>query len=73
MASEGAESRLAATISADVVGCSRLMFEAETSTIQTDSPCRSLISDLVNHHHDRLVDAPGEDVSAGTPEEETPC
>ncbi len=47
------ERRLAAILSADVVGYSRLMSEDEQGTIQTLTAYRNLISSLVSDHHGR--------------------
>ena len=56
------ERRLAAILSADVVGYSRLMTEDEQGTIQTLTAYRSLISSLVADHHGRVVDSPGDNL-----------
>jgi TolB-like protein/class 3 adenylate cyclase/Tfp pilus assembly protein PilF len=61
------ERKLAAILSADVVGYSRLMAEDEPSTIQTLNAYRSLISSLVDDHHGRVVDSPGDNLLAEFP------
>ena len=61
------ERRLAAILSADVAGYSRLMSEDEQGTIQTLTAYRSLISSLVSDHHGRVVDSPGDNVLAEFP------
>jgi TolB-like protein/class 3 adenylate cyclase len=61
------ERKLAAILSADVVGYSRLMAEDEAATIRTLSDYRSLIANLVADHHGRVVDSPGDNVLAEFP------
>ncbi len=51
------ERRLAAILSADVVGYSRLMAEDEQGTIQTLNAYREAIGTLVEQHHGRVVDS----------------
>ncbi len=62
-----AERRLAAILSADVVGYSRLMSEDEQGTIQTLNAYREAIGTLVEQHHGRVVDAPGDNLLAEFP------
>jgi adenylate cyclase len=61
------ERKLAAILSADVVGYSRLMAEDEAGTIQTLTDYRSLITNLVTDHHGRVVDSPGDNLLAEFP------
>ena len=61
------ERRLAAILSADVVGYTRLMAEDEAGTIQTLSTHREAIRSLVEQHHGRVVDAPGDNLLAEFP------
>ena len=61
------ERRLAAILSADVAGYSRLMAEDEQGTIQTLTAYRSLINSLVGDHHGRVVDSPGDNLLAEFP------
>jgi TolB-like protein/class 3 adenylate cyclase/Tfp pilus assembly protein PilF len=61
------ERKLAAILSADVVGYSRLMAEDEASTIRTLTTYRQEITALVGHHRGRVVDAPGDNVLAEFP------
>ena len=61
------ERRLAAILSADVVGYSRLMADDEQGTIQTLTAYRNLIISLVSDHHGRVVDSPGDNVLAEFP------
>ena len=61
------ERRLAAILSADVAGYSRLMAEDEQGTIQTLTAYREAIRTLVEQHHDRVVDSPGDNLLAEFP------
>jgi TolB-like protein/class 3 adenylate cyclase len=54
--------RLAAILSADAVGYSRLMAEDEEGTARTLAACRHMISELVDQGGGRVVDAPGDNV-----------
>ena len=56
------ERRLAAILSADVVGYSRLMAEDEAGTVRTLTAYRNEITGLVSDHRGRVVDAPGDNV-----------
>ncbi len=67
MDSENVERRLAAILSADVVGYSRLMAEDEAGTIRTLTAYRTQIAELVEEHRGRVVDAPGDNVLAEFP------
>ena len=64
---EAVERRLAAILSADVVGYSRLMAEDEAATIRTLTAYRRQISVLVGEYRGRVVDAPGDNVLAEFP------
>ncbi len=64
MASEGTERRLAAILSADVVGYSRLMAEDEAGTVRTLTDYREEIAMLVRQHRGRVVDTAGDSVLA---------
>ncbi len=61
------ERRLAAILSADVVGYSRLMAEDEAATIRTLSDYREAIAMLVRQHRGRVVDTPGDNLLAEFP------
>jgi class 3 adenylate cyclase len=61
---EGMERRLAAILSADVQGYSRLMHEDETGTIQTLTAYRSLMASLIRQYRGRVVDDPGDNLLA---------
>ena len=56
--------KLAALLSADVEGYSRLMGEDEAATVQTLTVYRSVIQTLVQEHRGRVVDSPGDNVLA---------
>jgi adenylate cyclase len=58
---------LAAILSADAVGYSRLMADDEEATIQTLRSYRRLIQMLVEEHRGRVVDTPGDNVMAEFP------
>jgi adenylate cyclase len=56
--------RLAAILSADVAGYSRLMGEDEVATVRTLSEYRGVIAGIVAAHGGRVVDMPGDNVLA---------
>ena len=56
--------RLAAILSADVAGYSRLMGDDEIATVRTLSEYRALIAEVVVSHHGRVVDMPGDNIFA---------
>jgi len=58
------ERRLAAILSADVAGYSRLMGEDEVATIRTLTAYRAAMVPLIQQHRGRVVDAPGDNVLA---------
>ena len=59
--------RLAAILSADAKGYSRLMGEDEEATIRTLSGHREVMIGIVQSHAGRLVDAPGDNLLAEFP------
>jgi class 3 adenylate cyclase/TM2 domain-containing membrane protein YozV len=61
---EDVKRRLAAIFSADVRDYSRLMRDDEMATIRTLKAHRELLSTLVQQHHGRVVDAPGDNLLA---------
>src|SRR5262245_60397396 len=65
--SVGMERRLAAILSADVQGYSRLMHEDETATIRTLTAYRGLMASLIQHYRSRVVDDPGDNLLAEFP------
>ena len=64
MAQEGFKRKLAAILSADVEGYSRLMGEDEDATIRTLTSYRELMSTLIQKHRGRVVDSPGDNLLA---------
>ncbi len=56
--------RLAAILSADVVGYSRLMQDDEAATVDTLTKYREVFADLVERHDGRVVDSPGDNILA---------
>jgi TolB-like protein/class 3 adenylate cyclase/Tfp pilus assembly protein PilF len=56
--------KLAAILSADVAGYSRLMGEDEEATVRTVTVYRDVIAGLVQQHRGRVVDSPGDNVLA---------
>ncbi len=56
--------KLAALLSADVEGYSRLMGEDEAATVHTLTAYRVVIQTLVQQHRGRVVDSPGDNVLA---------
>ena len=64
MTVQGLKRKLAAILSADAVGYSRLMGDDEEATIRTLTEYRDAITALVNQHKGRIVDSPGDNVLA---------
>jgi len=64
MADEGFKRKLAAILSADVEGYSRLMDDDEEGTVRTLTSYRNAITDLVQQFRGRVVDAPGDNLLA---------
>src|ERR671931_1108341 len=58
------ERKLAAILSADVKGYSRLMGEDEEATIRTLTAYRTVMTTLIEQHRGRVVDAPGDNLLA---------
>jgi adenylate cyclase len=56
--------KLAAILSADVAGFSRLMSEDEAGTVRTLETCRNVVADVIARHRGRVVDMPGDNVLA---------
>lgn len=59
--------KLAAILSADVVGYSRLLTQDEVGTIRTLSDYREVICMLIRQHRGRVVDSPGDNLLAEFP------
>ena len=64
MAEKGFKRKLAAILSADVEGYSRLMDQNEEQTIRRLTSYRSVISDFVQQYRGRVVDTPGDNILA---------
>jgi len=58
------ERKIAAILSADVKGYSRLMGEDEVATIRTLTAYRELMASLIQQHRGRVVDTPGDNLLA---------
>jgi adenylate cyclase len=56
--------KLTAILSADVAGYSRLMGEDEEATIRTLTAYREVMGTLIQQHHGRVVDSPGDNLLA---------
>jgi len=64
MTTQEVKRKLAAILSADVKGYSRLMGEDEVGTIQTLNTYKEIMTGLIQHHRGRVVDAPGDNLLA---------
>jgi len=64
MAEKGFKRKLAAILSADVEGYSRLMDDNEEATVRTLTSYRTAITDLVQQFRGRVVDTPGDNILA---------
>src|SRR5262245_46945413 len=64
MESHSARRKLAAILSADVQGYSRLMGEDEVATIRTLTAYREVMATLIRQHRGRVVDSPGDNLLA---------
>jgi TolB-like protein/class 3 adenylate cyclase/Tfp pilus assembly protein PilF len=62
MVDEGFKRKLAAILSADVEGYSRLMDDDEEATVHTLTSYRNAITDLVQQYRGRVVDSPGDNI-----------
>jgi class 3 adenylate cyclase len=67
MSAHGVARRLAAILSADVVGYSRLMAEDERETLRALKAYQEVTGALVRQHHGRVVDSPGDNLLAELP------
>ena len=56
--------KLAAILSADVAGYSRLMQDDEAATVKTLESYKQIFSDLIKQHRGRVVDSPGDNLLA---------
>jgi adenylate cyclase len=67
MATEEVERRLAAILSADAVGYSRLMAQDEGGTIRTITAHRKAMESCIERERGRVVDSPGDNILAEFP------
>ncbi|MBW1815753.1 MAG: tetratricopeptide repeat protein [Deltaproteobacteria bacterium] len=67
MAEEKKKRKLTAIFSADVKGYSRLMADDEEATVNTINAYRAVMTDLIQGHDGRVVDAKGDNVLAEFP------
>ena len=67
MAGPEIERRLAAILSADAVGYSRLMADNESATIRSVQESRALVGEVAAAYRGRVVDAPGDNILAEFP------
>jgi adenylate cyclase len=64
MATQGFKRKLAAILSADVKGYSRLMGEDEEATVRTITAYREVMTTLIHQHRGKVVDSPGDNLLA---------
>jgi adenylate cyclase len=64
MTTQEVKRKLAAILSADVKGYSRLMGEDEIGTIRTLNAYKEVMTSLIQQHHGKVVDAPGDNLLA---------
>src|SRR4030043_2237103 len=64
MTTQEVKRKLTAILSADVKGYSRLMGEDEKGTVRTLNTYKEVIATLIQQHHGRIVDAPGDNILA---------
>jgi adenylate cyclase len=64
MTTQEVKRKLAAILSADVKGYSSLMGEDEVGTIRTLNIYKGIMANLIQQHHGRVVDAPGDNLLA---------
>ncbi|MCP4630926.1 MAG: NINE protein [bacterium] len=64
MSNDDVKRKLAAILSADVKNYSRLMRDDEAATIRTLKAYREEMSKLIQQHHGRVVDSPGDNLLA---------
>ena len=64
MVTQEVKRKLTAILSADVKGYSRLMGEDEKGTVRTLYAYREVMANLIQQHHGRVVDAPGDNLLA---------
>jgi adenylate cyclase len=64
MTFQNVKRKLAAILSADVEGYSRLMGEDEVSTVRTLTAYKEVMDSLIRQHRGRVVDSPGDNLLA---------
>ena len=64
MAQEGFKRKLAAILSADVEGYSRLMGEDEEATVRTLTTYREVMTTLIHQRNGKVLDSPGDNLLA---------
>jgi adenylate cyclase len=64
MTTQEVKRKLTAILSADVKGYSRLMGEDELGTVRTLNSYKEAMVNLIQQHHGRVVDAPGDNLLA---------
>ena len=64
MADEGFKRKLAAILSADVEGYSRLMGDDEEATVSTITAYRKVLTTLIQQHNGKVLDSPGDNLLA---------
>jgi len=64
MTTQEVKRKLAAILSADVKGYSRLMGEDEKGTVRTLNAYKEMMSNLIHQYHGRVVDAVGDNILA---------
>jgi len=64
MDTQGFKRKLAAILSADVKGYSRLMGEDEEATVRTITAYREVMTTLIQQHRGKVVDSPGDNLLA---------
>jgi adenylate cyclase len=64
LAEKGFKRKLAAILSADVKGYSRLMGDDEEATVRTLTAYREVLSTLIQQHNGKVVDSPGDNLLA---------
>jgi TolB-like protein/class 3 adenylate cyclase/Flp pilus assembly protein TadD len=64
MTREGFKRKLTAILSADVIGYSRLMRDDEEATVRSLAAHRVLVTEIIQQHHGRIVDSPGDNILA---------
>jgi class 3 adenylate cyclase len=62
MTQESFKRKLTAILSADVIGYSRLMRDDEEATVRELTAHRALINEIIQQHHGRVIDSPGDNI-----------